>query len=169
MIFIRLKTSSQMVNRVEGNEMESPMTQWGWQVGRGGRDPQRPPWQCIIPWHWTRVTCLRTLHKMAADHRCDECVWPQLLVAWAEGKRGVWGIFPFCTHSSWVGLSAKASGCGHMKLQQSKVWRNTHVPSIQSQQEQSSFILAALLPRLVGPNTHRCRAFHTSTPQLGPP
>lgn len=24
-----------MVNRVEGNEMESPMTQWGWQVGRG--------------------------------------------------------------------------------------------------------------------------------------
>lgn len=36
MIFIRLKTSSQMVNRVEGNEMESPAA-----VGRGARRPRQ--------------------------------------------------------------------------------------------------------------------------------
>jgi len=39
MIFIRLKTSSQMVNSVEGNEMESPAAWWGRQVGQNGQRP----------------------------------------------------------------------------------------------------------------------------------
>uniref|UniRef100_A0A8C0ANJ0 Uncharacterized protein n=1 Tax=Buteo japonicus TaxID=224669 RepID=A0A8C0ANJ0_9AVES len=43
MIFIRLKTSSQMVNRVEGNEMESPMTQWGGRWDGGAGTPIGPP------------------------------------------------------------------------------------------------------------------------------
>lgn len=90
-----------MVNRVEGNEMESPVAQWGWQVGQGGRDPGRPPRQCIIPWHWTRAMSLHALHKMAVAHRCDECVWSQLPAVWAEGKKGVWRVFTFCTH--WLG------------------------------------------------------------------
>uniref|UniRef100_A0A8C4V5G6 Uncharacterized protein n=1 Tax=Falco tinnunculus TaxID=100819 RepID=A0A8C4V5G6_FALTI len=167
MIFIRLKTSSQMVNRVEGNEMESPVAQWGWQVGWGGRHPGRPPWQCIIPWHWTQAMSRCTLHKMAVAHGCNECVWPRLPAAQAEGKREVGGIFPFCTHC-WVGLSVEASGCAQMGLAQSKVWRNTHIPSMQSHREQFGFILATLL-RKVGANTHQCRAFHTSVLQSRSP
>lgn len=127
---------------------------------RGGRDPGRPRWQCIIPWHWTQATFLRTLHKMAAAHRCNECVWPQLPAAQAEGKREVSGIFPFCTHCC-VGFSEDASGCAEMRLAQSELWRNAHIPSIQP-----GFILAALL-RVVGASTHRHKAFHTSTLQLG--
>lgn len=40
-----------------------------------------------------------TAQKPAA-HRCDACVW--LLPVQAEGKRGMWGIFPCCVTRCWI-------------------------------------------------------------------
>lgn len=155
-----------MVNRVEVNEMESPMAQWGWQLGQGGRDPCSPPWQCIIPWHCTWVT---------SSPSCTKWQWPTSAMnvsdlSWQQheqnGKGVVQGPFPFCTHC-WMSLSVEASGCVQM-LSQSKVWRNNHVPSIKPHQEQSDFILIALL-HTVGRSTQRYRVFCISALQLGPP
>lgn len=143
MIFIRLKTSSQMVNLVEVNEMESPWPSGAGRWDGGGRDPCSPLWWCIIPWHCTWVMSFP---------RCTKWQWPTGAtnvsdLSWQQhqqnGKGVVCGIFPFCTHC-WMGLSVEASGCVQ-ELSQSKVWRNNHVPSIKSHQEQSGFILVALL------------------------
>lgn len=52
-----------------------------------------PPW-CIAPpaVHYPTApdpgTSLHTLHKKAAAHRCDKCVWLQQPAVQAEGKRG---------------------------------------------------------------------------------
>lgn len=74
------------------------------------------------------------------------------------------GIFSFWTRC-WVGLCSAASGCAQIGLAQREVQRNMHIPSAQSHQEQSGFILAALL-HTVGSNIHWRWAFYTSALQL---
>lgn len=69
-----------MVNRVEGNEMESHAA-----VGRGARRPRQSPQAPALAAHRLSVlgqampTCLP--HKMAPAHGCDERAWPQLPAA----------------------------------------------------------------------------------------
>lgn len=125
--------------------MKSPVAQWGWQVGQGGpwlwQAPSHPsaphPQQRIIPQLQIQETALHTLHKSqqptGVTHVSGFCQCRQRgKGACGESFHVVSLAAGFIHRGFWMCINVAGTD---------QVWRNKHVPSIQSHQEQSSFIL----------------------------
>lgn len=77
-----------MVNRVEGNEMESPMAGGGEGGSEASAAPPGPHPSHASPHSadWAMSDC--PMHKMDLAHRCDERAWPQLPAAHSPAVGG---------------------------------------------------------------------------------